>query len=740
MTTQQYGLYSDRASVESFVWFDGNGNGIQDNGEAGLQGINVTLFNNAGARVATTTTDAAGVYHFDIAAGVQYSIKITAPAIDPEGDGIFSQSYPTSRDQGADDTVDSDIDVSGASTLFSVPVGQSELNMDAGLGYAGKISGVKFNDRNSDGILNPGDEALPGWTIFIDANGNGTFDSGEIFTSTDATGSFVFSNLAPGSYRLTRIAKAGWTATTASVIVDVSAGLTTTGAAIGDHAAAFDTAQPKTAPSVKVNTFDASLVPAPVVAFDKLGGWVMAWATLDDSQGGIAARRYNASGQAVGGEISVNSSTTGEQHDPAVAVAADGSFVVVWTSSPTSTEFEVRAQRFDAVGNSVGSELLVFRQVGAPYPTVSRTASVVSIASGGFAIVWNSSGVSVGEEVFARLYSASGVPLGSDFAVNTTNSGNQYAPSVASDAQGNLVVAWASSPLTGSTPGVYAQWLTASGTRIGTEIRVSTVSRTSADVKVTIGPSNEWAVVWAAAGTNPAVFARRYAPNRTPVGPDFMVSSLVPDVQPQPSAAIDRFGNLIVSWVGPIDGTGSGVSARKFNASGVAQGAEFRVAGNGARHPDVAVDAGGNFLIAFGVAASPGAVYAQEYSSRLLGDIDGDGKVGFADLVAIAQNYGKSARTLAQGDWTGDGLVDFADLVLIAQTYGTALPQPAAPIALPAPAPALSKTASPIAWPKKPDVFSQRRIKPQAVALIAHPPPHVDLQSPRPRPIRQSLP
>jgi hypothetical protein len=67
----------------------------------------------------------------------------------------------------------------------------------------------------------------------------------------------------------------------------------------------------------------------------------------------------------------------------------------------------------------------------------------------------------------------------------------------------------------------------------------------------------------------------------------------------------------------------------------------------------------------------------------LAGDVNRDRSVSFADLVAVAQNYGKTAQTYDTGDVTGDGSVGFADLVMIAQNYGKTLPAPmaAAPLA-----------------------------------------------------------
>jgi hypothetical protein len=58
--------------------------------------------------------------------------------------------------------------------------------------------------------------------------------------------------------------------------------------------------------------------------------------------------------------------------------------------------------------------------------------------------------------------------------------------------------------------------------------------------------------------------------------------------------------------------------------------------------------------------------------ARIPGDANHDGKVDFADLVAVAQNYGNApdpSDSWAGGDFNGDNVVDFADMVALAQHY-----------------------------------------------------------------------
>jgi hypothetical protein len=92
----------------------------------------------------------------------------------------------------------------------------------------------------------------------------------------------------------------------------------------------------------------------------------------------------------------------------------------------------------------------------------------------------------------------------------------------------------------------------------------------------------------------------------------------------------------------------------------------------------------GATLTAAGITDTSGHPLAADYTFDfyfLNGDANRDRSVGFADLVAVAQNYGAtSGVNFAKGDFTYDGKVDFADLVIVAQKYGTSLPLPALPL------------------------------------------------------------
>ncbi|HYU95291.1 MAG TPA: SdrD B-like domain-containing protein, partial [Sphingomicrobium sp.] len=63
-----------------------------------------------------------------------------------------------------------------------------------------QLDGVKFNDLDSDGVRDAGEDGLEGFVMYIDANGNDLLDTGEVTAVSDADGNFSFHGLIAGTY------------------------------------------------------------------------------------------------------------------------------------------------------------------------------------------------------------------------------------------------------------------------------------------------------------------------------------------------------------------------------------------------------------------------------------------------------------------------------------------------------------------------------------------------------------
>lgn len=59
------------------------------------------------------------------------------------------------------------------------------------IGPISSVSGKVFEDFNGNGVQDTDDFSLSGWTVYVDSNGNGSFDSGEPTTTTDSSGNYT---------------------------------------------------------------------------------------------------------------------------------------------------------------------------------------------------------------------------------------------------------------------------------------------------------------------------------------------------------------------------------------------------------------------------------------------------------------------------------------------------------------------------------------------------------------------
>jgi Tol biopolymer transport system component/protocatechuate 3,4-dioxygenase beta subunit len=182
------------ASIGDFVWYDTNGDGIQDPGEPGAVGITVHLLDENNNIIDTTVTDADGYYGFiDLPPGT-YSIRVERPT-----------GYTFSpRDQGANDGVDSDADLNGDMDQTTLLPGQHDPNWDAGLVQVSALGDYVWYDMNNNGIQDAGEAPVPGVTVrLLDAAGNPVVDASGTPVApqtTAADGSYLFTNLIPGQY------------------------------------------------------------------------------------------------------------------------------------------------------------------------------------------------------------------------------------------------------------------------------------------------------------------------------------------------------------------------------------------------------------------------------------------------------------------------------------------------------------------------------------------------------------
>ena len=171
---------------------------------------------------------------------------------------------------------------------------------------------------------------------------------------------------------------------------------------------------------------------------------------------GVFARRFNAAGVAQGGEFRVNTYTTGNQYSPAVAMDADGDFVVAWQSDGQDGE---RLRRLRPAVQRRRRRRRAASSASTPSPPATRRAPpwrwtpTATSSSPGRATGQDGSGYGV----FARRFNAAGVAAGQRVPrQHLHHQPTSDPPPVAMDADGDFVVAWQSSVQDGSGYGVFA--------------------------------------------------------------------------------------------------------------------------------------------------------------------------------------------------------------------------------------------------------------------------------------------
>jgi hypothetical protein len=345
----------------------------------------------------------------------------------------------------------------------------------------------------------------------------------------------------------------------------------------------------------RINTYTTGFQGLPHAAVGDRGDFVVAWESAQDgSVASVHARRYDAAGNTIGEEFLVNTFTFGYQYRPHVGRAQDGRFVVSWNSFlADGSNWGVAARRFDASGAPIGDEFVVNT-----YTTGSQYGAAIAVeANGNFVVVWEDSNFRDGSglAVMGQRFAASGSRLGGEFQVNTYTTGNQRLASVDVSPAGGFVVAWTSDQGDGSSEGVFARRFDPSGNAIGNDFLVNTQTtglQWSRFDLVAHDSLGNFVITWGGAqvGGFMEIFGQRFDAAGTRRGAEFHINTYTTGSQVVPGVASDSAGNFVVAWQsGNQDGSDFGVFAQRFGGLGPVSLA-VDTPGNGVLEPGEAVD------------------------------------------------------------------------------------------------------------------------------------------------------
>ncbi len=340
----------------------------------------------------------------------------------------------------------------------------------------------------------------------------------------------------------------------------------------------------------------------------------------------------------VGGEFQVNTETTGRQWFPAVAVDADGDFIVVWTNGtwhePGASS--IRGQRFDSAGSPVGGEF----QVNTETAWSQLSPAVAAHAGGDFVVVWTSrSPDGSSSSIQGRRFDSAGAPIGSQFQVDTdTPSDGSGRPAVAVDGGGRFVVVWQGYlPDPEGYPGadnILGRRFDSAGAAVGELFQVNTFDHYGqSEPAVAAAVAGDFVVVWgsylSSGGDYHSVQGQRFDPAGASAGDQFQVNSFGWYCQPSPAVAVAGDGAFVVVWTSYL-ASGSGppydtsVQGQRFDAAGSPAGGQFQVNATPLQPPTysaVAAAGNGGFVVVWhgfgagGSDASANPVQGQHFDS-----------------------------------------------------------------------------------------------------------------------------
>lgn len=259
---------------------------------------------------------------------------------------------------------------------------------------------------------------------------------------------------------------------------------------------------------LRVNTYIKDAQSHPAVAALADGSAIIVWqsAWQDGCPNGVFARKIAPTGQMTPiHEFEVNQfndsyNTRGQRanrRQPAVALLANGNFIVTWVSEMqrTITSQDIYGRIFTPALTPVTDEFLINSSTNA-----CSDPTVVGLSDGGFTVAWSERNwmnrTTDGWNVAGRAFMSDGTPRGDEFIINTFRFGDQYMPKLAACPSGVLAV-WSSMGQDGSREGVFAQFLLGGSQLAGPETMVNT-TRVSQQIQPAVAWNgvDRFLVVW----------------------------------------------------------------------------------------------------------------------------------------------------------------------------------------------------------------------------------------------------
>jgi len=293
----------------------------------------------------------------------------------------------------------------------------------------------------------------------------------------------------------------------------------------------------------------------PDVGLDDNGNAVVVWQDDPDGNGyyNIPYRVLNTAGT-VTATGNANTSTGGQQINPRVSVDPDGApvsravaFTVAWEDIQTGADPTVKAAGY------TGPTTRAWEVTASPTTGQHHNPDVAVSASGDAVVVWDDdTDVNLAFNVdLVRLSRTSGAVTLSRRAANSTTDGQQTHASVAANFNGDFAVAWESDHT--GTLGAWTRNFTSTGTPRYDDVQVAAGGLAPS---IGIDDQAQTVVGWTVQATDLDVWVRGFGTDGTDTGrlSAQQLSSLPAGRQEQMTVAVSPFAEVAVAYTDDNDG------------------------------------------------------------------------------------------------------------------------------------------------------------------------------------------
>jgi len=206
-------------------------------------------------------------------------------------------------------------------------------------------------------------------------------------------------------------------------------------------------------PEMEISDTPSYAARYPDVAMDSQGQFAVSWME-DRTTDSVRVRLFDPNGEAKGPSSKVNTISFKSLTWPSIAMNAEGTFIIAWDGDPNkASDDDIHARIFDPNATPLADESMVnTTQSGAQV-----NPRVALDGQGSFMVVWEgpTSDPNGGTDVFGQRFDATGQRLGEELRLNEFMTGNQGQPDVGLGENGRLIAVWESIGQDGSESGIF---------------------------------------------------------------------------------------------------------------------------------------------------------------------------------------------------------------------------------------------------------------------------------------------